>query len=78
MKEEIECAQCKERVEKKNYRQKFCSEYCKDEYKRKESIRKWVERKPRKPDPNKAARMEMSALYNNTGGWMRKFSTVRG
>lgn len=78
MEEEFECEVCKERVRKTNHRQKFCSFECREKHKREEAMRKWVERKPRKPDHDKGGKMERSANYNQTGGWMRKFSNVRG
>lgn len=78
MSEEIECEQCKEKVRKINAKQRFCSPYCSDVYKREEKIRKWVEKKPRKIDPEAAAKMERSALYNKGGGWMKRFTACRG
>jgi len=78
MQEKIECEICKERVKKINARQRFCSDGCREQHKRNEVIRKWVEKKPRKSDPDLSGRIERSAVYNKTGGWARKFSGVRG
>ena len=78
MQEEFECEVCKEQVTKTHAKQRFCSYDCREKHRQEETIRKWVEKKPRKSDPDKGARMERSALYNSTGGWLRKFSSVRG
>ena len=78
MEDSVECEQCKETVPKTNRRQRFCSPYCRSEYEKAEKIRKWVERKPRKSNPDKGAKMEWAALYHKSGGWARKFTAVRG
>lgn len=78
MEGEIECEQCKESVKRTHNKQRFCSPHCTAEYKKNERIRKWVEKKPRVQDIEAAGKMERSANYNKTGGWARKFSSVRG
>ena len=75
---EQECGVCKEQFVKTCKRQLFCSPFCRAKHVQEERIRKWVEKVPRKQDPNLGDRMEAAALYNRTGGWMRKFVALRG
>ena len=78
MQERVECETCKEVVKKTNWNQRFCSYDCSEKHRIKEHFRKWVEKKPRKLDPDRNGRIERARVYHSTGGWMNKFSGYRG
>lgn len=70
---QFECEICKELVNRTHHKQRFCSYACREKHKQNEVLRKWLEKKPKKRvNLDTSARMESSAVYNKTGGWMKK------
>lgn len=71
------CFYCDTVFVKRARNQRFCSLTCQKKHKHDEYVERWINRKPRKRDPNLSAKLEMACLFGQVN-FLNKFNSFRG